>query len=583
MRVSRLFSVMFFIAGLTGLICARATHADERPSPKQNRVETLSTTNLSENERKVESFRKEGDRALQLGEFDDAARAYAQATLRSPNDPVLCLLTGVSLTTLRKPDLAVSQFKAACRLTGDDLVASLLLQGALAQMGQADAAQTVYLEAVRRYSKPDGGLDSTASLIRLKTALNNAPKSPILYLLIGDAYQIAENLPAADTSYRKAMLYAPGWAKPKVNLGLLRLAQNKPAEAVLLFESALKRDPQNMELQFFRADAQRQAGNLKGAIANYQRIQNSTAARSKTSPITAQALTGLGQAYAADGRLDDALVAFKQARVIAPTDPAPPAAIGEVQTKKREFDAAALNYADALRLTKASGLFGTQTVLYQALAQTQIAGKQTNAALKTLNLALSEEPESAGLWHQLRGEAHLSVSNQTAAETAFRASLDAQTDAGVFPQETLAVIAAKGLLDTITAGYRADLSANGAGFAGGATNAYSNGAGLVGRGSENKTPEQENRALLALAAVAQYRSNIAEEITYRETITTRRSRGTDWLALADAYDGRARDTVKAKQAYRRALNIGGLSDPQTERARLRVKQLGGDSTNTPKP
>ncbi|MBC8137275.1 MAG: tetratricopeptide repeat protein [Fibrella sp.] len=585
MHVSRLFPVTILIAGLTGFVCIAPVNADDKPSVLPNRTPLMRSRIVTDAEQvKTDTLRTEADRALQNSEFDDAARAYAQAAERSPNDPMLRLLLGVTLTTLRKPDLAVKQFKMACRLTGDDLVASLLLQGALAQVGEANAAQLIYLEAVRRYNKPGGGLNSSSSLVRLKEALQDAPKSPILHLLIGDAYQIAENLPAADTAYRKAILYAPGWSKPKVNLGLLRLAQNKPAEAVLLFESALKRDPGNVELQFFRADAQRQAGNIKDAITNYQRIQNNVAYQSKTLPIAAQALTGLGQAYVADGRLEDALTVFKQARVIAPTDPAPPAAIGEVQTKKREFGAAAENYSDALRLTKASGLFGTRAVLYQALAQTQIAGGQTRAALQTLDRALREEAESAGLWHRLRGETLLSIGNQTDAEAAFRASLDAQADAGLFPQDTLAVLATKGLLDTITAGYRADLSASRAGFAT-ETFMYSNSVGVVGRGSDSPTtPEREARALIALAAIAQYQSKTADEVKYRETLARFRSRGADWFALADAYDGRLRDAAKAKQAYREALNRGGLSDAQTERSRLRVKQIGGvEGTGAGKP
>ncbi|MBC7805105.1 MAG: tetratricopeptide repeat protein [Akkermansiaceae bacterium] len=582
MHASRLFSLAILAAGLGGFVCVSRARADDKePLAARSRADVLGMTGLSETERKTEALRRNGDRAIQIGEFDDAARAYAQAVLRSPNDPVLRLLTGVSLTTIRKPDVAVAQFKVACRLTGDDLVASLLLQGALAQTGQSDAAQTVYLEAVRRYGKPSGGLDSSASLVRLKAALKTTPNSPILHLLVGDAYQIAENLPAANAAYRTAISFAPGWANPKVNLGLLRLAQDKPVEAVQLFESALKRDPENVALQFFRADAQREAGNLKGAIANYQRIQTRTASRGKTAPINAQALTGLGQAYAAGGRLEDALTAFNQARVIAPTDPAPPAAIGEVQTKKRDFEAAAQNYKDALRLTKASGLFGTQAVLYQALAQTQIAGKQTNAALQTLERALREQPESAGLWHRLRGEAMLSVGNQIAAEAAFRASLDAQADAGVFPQETLAVIASKGLLDDITAGYRANLSASGGGFAR-SMNTAPGSVGVIGRPAD-ASPERETRALIALAAIAQYQSKTAEELAYREELTRRRSRGADWFALADAYDGRARDAAKAKQAYRQALNLGGLSDAQTERARLRMKQFAGVGREAVKP
>ena len=551
---------------VAGCFLLPSVQASEGKPPVMTRPVAPETTH------KAEVLRKNGDHALQIGEFDEAARDYALASLSSPNDPILRFLTGVALTTIRKPDLAVSQFKVACHLTNDDLVASLLLQGALAQTGQADVARTIYLEAIRRYGKPSGGLTSSSSLERLKEALKTTPTSPILYLLLGDAYQVDENFPSADIAYQTAIRLAPSWAKPKVNLGLLRLAQNKPTAAVALFEAALVHDPDNTELLFFNADALRQSGNLNGAIAAYQKIQNRAATR-KAPTLSAQALTGLGQSYAAGGRYEDAVNVLNKARVIAPTDPAPPAALGEIQTQKRDFDAAAQNYTDALRLTKASGLFGTQAVLYQALAQTQIAGKQLESALKTLDRALREEPESAGLWHRLRGEVLLSQGNQSNAEIAFKTSLDIQTDAGIFPQETLAIIATKGLLETITASYRADLSPTHAGFAT-ATVTVNNTVSVFARTQETpSTPEQETHAFAALAAIAQYRNDTPEEIAHRETLTKRRSRGTDYFTLADAYERRARDPEKAKQAYRKALNLGGLSDVQIERARLRVQQL----------
>ncbi|MBC8143359.1 MAG: hypothetical protein H7Y38_18180, partial [Armatimonadetes bacterium] len=121
---------------------------------------------------------RDGDRALRSGDFDDAAKSYAVAALRSPNDPVLRLLAGVALTTTNRADTAATQFKVACRLTDDDLLCSLLLQGALAQAGKTGEAQTVYADAVRRYAKPTGGLDSAASVKRLRAALVAAPESP---------------------------------------------------------------------------------------------------------------------------------------------------------------------------------------------------------------------------------------------------------------------------------------------------------------------------------------------------------------------------------------------------------------------
>ncbi|MBC8139986.1 MAG: tetratricopeptide repeat protein, partial [Armatimonadetes bacterium] len=399
-----------------------------------------------------------------------------------------------------------------------------------------------------------------------------APESPILHLLLGDMYQYAENLPDADASYRKAISLAPGWAKPRTNLGLLKLAQNKPAQAVRLFESALANDPQNTELLFFRADAQRESGDLTGAIATYRRIETRAVNR-KTPAVAAQALTGLGQAYAAGGRMSDAITVLNRANFIAPTDPAPLTALGEVQAQRKEYDAAAQNYADALRLTKASGLFGAKTVLYQALAQTQLAGGDPKAAQQTLNRAQLDEPASANVWNRLRGEVLLSTGDQTGAEKAFRDAIDAQTDAGTFPQETLALLAAKKLLGTMAAVYRADFGASGAGFSTDATKP--NIADVTGRGrSEPPTLETRIRAFAALAAIAQYQGDAAQETAHREAVCRLRGRGSDYYALADAYDGRARDLARAKDAYRKARNIGGLNDAQTARARLRASQIG---------
>ncbi len=552
------------------LATVTASGARAQTPPKPGTLEARPEAALAAD---VAPLRQTGDRALRTGDFDDAAKSYAIAALRAPNDPVLRLLTGVALTTIRRADTAAAQFKVACRLTDDDLLCSLLLQGALAQAGNTGEAQQVYADAVRRYAKPTGGLDSAASVTRLRAALAAAPDSPILHLLLGDMYQIAENLPEADAAYRKAIALAPGFAKPRTNLGLLKLAQNKPAEAARLFESALAHDPQNTELLFFRADAQRQSGDLTGAIATYRRIETRAVNR-KTPAVAAQALTGLGQAYAAGGRIGDAVVALNRAKMIAPTDPAPPTALGEVQAKQKDYDAAAQNYTDALRLTKASGLFGAKTVLYQALAQTQFAGGDTKAALQTLTRAAVDEPANANVWNRLRGEMLLATGKQTEAEKAFRAAINAQTDAGTFPQETLALLAAKKLLGTIAAGYRADFGTSGAGFYNDATKPGI--ADVTGRVSgEPPTAETKIRAYAALAAIAQYEGDAAQETAHREAVCRLRGRGSDYYALADAYDSRARDFGRARDAYRKALNIGGLTDAQITRARLRAGQIGG--------
>lgn len=531
------------------------------------------------------------DRAMQTGEFDDAARTYAKAALVAPDNPILRMLTGVALATIRQPGAAASQFQQACRLTDDDLIASLLLQGALAERGDVDAAQTVYLDAVRRWGKQknnSGRLDPAESLKLLNSARAASPNSPILYLLLGDAYQIGEQWASADAAYRKAIGLAPGWTKPRVNLGLSRLAQGNTTEAIKIFEQAIARDPENVQVLFYRADAQRQAGDLPAAISSYRSIEKQKVAQ-KQPAVVAQALTGLGQAYAANGQFDSARAVLSRAQTIAPTDPAPPAALAEVQTRQKDFRGAAVSYDAALRLTKASGLFGTQAVLYQALAQTQISARQSDAALNTLTRAMADEPDSLFLWQRMRGDALLIAGDNAGAENAFRAALEAQTGAGIFPQDTLADIASHGMLVAIASSYLADLTESpGSGH-------IRNSAGGFGGGSVNGSPtivmraagpaassaEREAKAHAALAVIAQYRGDTSGEREHREALTQLRSRASDWFTLAETYEQRVRDAARAKMAYTKALNLGGLTEVQANRARAKVRILTNSGTPNP--
>ena len=130
------------------------------------------------------------------------------------------------------------------------------------------------------------------------------------------------------------------------------------------------------------------------------------------------------------------------------------------------------------------------------------------------------------------------------------------------------------MLDTIKAGYRADFAAGSGGFAN-EDSAAPGAVGVVGRNTAAApSAETQTRAYAALAAIAQYQGDTAQETAHREAVCRLRGRGTDYYLLADAYDGRARDFARAKEAYRKALNLGGLTDAQTARARLRTQQIG---------
>ena len=505
---------------------------------------------------------------MRNGDFDDAAAAFARASVATPDNAVLRLVTGVALSTVRRVDLAVNEFRRATQLADEDPIAALLLQGALAERGSVDAAQSVYLDTVRRFSRgPEagGGLEVSYPIRHLGHAIAQFPDSPILHLLLGDAYQMGEQWERADAAYRKAIALAPAWAKPRVNYGLSRLAQGQPDQAAQIFQQALERDPRNAQVILLKGEAEREAGRVKDAIVTYRMIENEPR-------VAAQAVTGLGQAYAADGNVAEAIKNLNRAQKISPRDPAPSAALAEVQSRAGNFAAAEEAYDTALRLSRTGGLFGTQPVLYRALAETQIAAGKPDAALETIKRALADEPTSGALWHRLAGRALVARGDRSRAAREFKVALD--TDPSLFPMETLTAIEASGLMEAIVRSYQAEAEG-----IGGYRPLPEQGGGIyltVPTGpmlKESGALEGRARARSALAHFARYRNDVADEVRQRETLTGLRSRAKDWFLLGEAYDQRAKEPARAAAAYKKALDLGGLSDDLAARARARHRVL----------
>jgi Putative Zn-dependent protease, contains TPR repeats len=516
----------------------------------------------------------EGDRAMRNGDFDDAASAYARAALEAPNSAVLRMVTGVALSAVRRTDSASEQFRRAVQLADDDPIAALLLQGVLAEQGRAEMAQNVWLDAVRRFARRDGnGWDVSTSLARLRGSLTLFPESPILHLLLGDAYQMGAQWKQAEGAYQRAITLAPGWAKPRANLGILCLEQGNADQAVAIFQAALEQDPRNAQVLLFKGDAERKAGRVQDAIKTYQMIQDAPG-------VAVQATTRLGQAYAADGKVDAAIESFNRAQKMAPNDPEPSAALAEVQSRAGNFAAAAEAYGHALRLTRTGGLFGPQAVLYRALAETQIAAGKPDAALDTLKRALADEESSAPLWHRLAGQAQLARGDRTRAVREFKVALD--LDTSLYPIDTLSAIDAGGLMDVVTRSYRAEAEGN-VGFR---PLPGRDGGGGIYLPVPTAPPLKDSgllegraRARSALAYLARYRNDVAEEVRQREALTTLRSRARDWYLLAETLEQRANQPARARAAYKKALDLGGLPDSLTERARERYRALTPPSSS----
>ncbi|MES2460695.1 MAG: tetratricopeptide repeat protein, partial [Armatimonadota bacterium] len=364
-----------------------------------------------------------GDRLLRTGNIKAAADSYGRAAQSSPSQPLYQIMAGVALASAGRMNDALVAFRRADKLArGGDVLASLLVQGILSERSEDSAeAQALYAKTVKRFSRPGtAGLDTTTSVARLVQAQKQFPQSPIVSLLLGDTYQLAEQWAKAEASYRLSIKLAPGWVKPRINLGLCQLAQGRSTEAVTAFQGALSLDPSNTQAQIAKADAQLQSGSLDDAVLSYRKVENSSNSR-----VAAQAATGIGQAYAQRGQVTEAVKSLNRAKILAPADPTPAAALAEVQSQAGNYPAAAREYSEALRLS-GGGLFASKGILYRALAETQLSARNSDGAIATINRALAEEPSSRPLWYRLWAQALFLRGDASGGEVKLKQSLESE-------------------------------------------------------------------------------------------------------------------------------------------------------------
>jgi tetratricopeptide (TPR) repeat protein len=480
----------------------------------------------------------EGDRLLRAGDVKAAAASYRRAAQAAPKQPLYQITAGVALASAGRMNEALAAFRRADTIArGGDVLASLLVQGILSENTEDGAeAQALYSRIVQRFSRPGvPGLETTASVQRLLEAQKQFPQSPILSLLIGDTYQLAEQWAKAEASYGQAIQLAPGWVKPRINLGLCQLAQGRSSEAVSAFQGALALDPGNAQAQIAKADAQLQSGFVDDAVISYRKLEKSSNSR-----VAAQAATGIGQAYAQRGQVTEAVASLNRAKKLSPTDPTPAAALAEIQSQAGNYPAAAKAYDEALRLS--GGLFASKAILYRALTETQLSARDSEGAIATVGRALAEEPASKPLWYRLWAQALFLRGDVPGGETRLKQALE--LEGSRYPQDTLNALDARNLIPKLAADYSESLATA-------------------------KDDAAKIRLLRPLANLVRFQQDTAGEIRYREMIVQLKPNGPDWFALAEAKE-RSGDSAGARSAYQKALDLGGLSAAALRQAKERA-------------
>ena len=119
------------------------------------------------------------------------------------------------------------------------------------------------------------------------------------------------DLPAAETSFLRAMAINPDSVDVLHGYSLYLQADSRPKEAVAVLERATKLDPLNLPVLDYLGKAHLTCGQYDEALAQFDRV-------SELDPEFRSALEGKGWTYLHMGRLDDAIKTFEQVRELTP-------------------------------------------------------------------------------------------------------------------------------------------------------------------------------------------------------------------------------------------------------------------------
>jgi len=117
---------------------------------------------------------------------------------------------------------------------------------------------------------------------------------------------------AAAQHYRQALVLKPGLYEAELNLGMLYLRDQRPADALPLLREAAQQKPNQPRPKRYLGDSLLAGGDLAGAADAYRQAL-------ALDPKLAAAELGLGQCFARQEKLDDALPHYRQAVALDPS------------------------------------------------------------------------------------------------------------------------------------------------------------------------------------------------------------------------------------------------------------------------
>jgi tetratricopeptide (TPR) repeat protein len=325
----------------------------------------------------------------------DAEVFYRRSLAAKPDQPQVHHNLGNLLKASGRLDEAIASQREAIRLKRNYLEAHLNLGLALFAKGDHAAAEKSFRDALRIQPKYIFAQQSLGALFNE----TNRPK---------DAELILRRALASGSQDLRQI------AALEHNLGVSVLLQNRPAEALALFDAAQAKVPNLMNVDYNRGNALQQLGQLEAAVAAYRRAINSDA----LNMLAHRDLNHLLYRLKED---DQFLRSYDDAMAFLPEVGDLPLAKATFLFQKEDYEGARENF------TRAAALMTQDVMPRDGLGLTLARIGDFDAAIHAHEDAVKLEPENAHAWRNF-AETLLRAGDARKAAAAAQSSLAIDPD-----------------------------------------------------------------------------------------------------------------------------------------------------------
>ena len=349
---------------------------------------------LKANPQDNEALIYRGQIQIRDGHVQDAINSLQAALKADPDNGVAHYHLGLAYDQQGNLSRAESEWRDAVRLKPDLMEAQRALAAVSIRKADWDALDQIATAIIQAQpTSPDGyGLRTVADLNRkqlsraeqdINKAIEVAPQNPVGYVQMGNLRQIQKQYADAEKSYRKALDIDPANSDALNGLMTVYITQKDPDKAIAAANAQIAKMPNSSAFYDLLGTAQ------FNAKKDYKAAEAALRKATELDKKNSDALLKLGEVFAAEGSVDQAIATYQQSVKDNPGEISFYILLGEMYEAKHDWNSAKDMYQKALQIQSDNPL-ASNNLAYVMLQQ----GGNIDVALSMAQTARRLMPDS---------------------------------------------------------------------------------------------------------------------------------------------------------------------------------------------